>query len=162
MLVAVVGRVVVLVIDAVDEGLLAPAVLTDVGTQRAHGLEECSRRWISRSAGVKGGGIEKDREDTLGGDDRGVDHEERRELGRQGDIRFGWRAQRDAAFGGRHDLLPLAARRAPTFLAARAEDDRGDFGGASFSFWRYDSPSMSTVTRCCVKRSMSGTRLAAP
>ena len=146
----------------VREGLLDPSMLRNEATQPAHGLKERSRRRIARSAGMKGGGVEMDREDALSGDDRCVDHEERRELGRQDDVPFGRRTQRDTTFGDPHGFLRFAPRREATFRAARPGDGDRCRGGMSFSFCRYDSPSMSTVTRCCVKRSISGTRLAAP
>src|SRR5262245_52864810 len=71
--------------------------------------------------------------------------------GREEDVPLGGRAELFAILGG-HGALRRGTRLRG---ATSGREGEGDVGGGCFSFFgRYDSPSMSTVTRCWVNRSM--------
>ena len=99
-------------VPPVHEVLLGEAMSTDVPAERAHGLQEVTRRGMIRAAGCRRGGVEADGEEVASREERGVEDEERTEFGRQDDV----------PLGGRNEPL---ARRRHTRLLAEAPRERG-------------------------------------
>ena len=84
-------------VPPVHEVLLGEAMSTDVPAERAHGLQEVTRRGMIRAAGCRRGGVEADGEEVASREERGVEDEERTEFGRQDDVPLGRRDKARAA-----------------------------------------------------------------
>ena len=89
--------VVGMAVPPVHEVLLGEAMSTDVPAERAHGLQEVTRRGMIRAAGCRRGGVEADGEEVASREERGVEDEERTEFGRQDDVPLGRRDKAQAA-----------------------------------------------------------------